>query len=121
MPTTYRIARGDTLGKLAARFYGSPAKYTLIVTANQITNPDKLRIGQLLVIPDPQATPTNGARLAPVSLNEKRLAQLHPVAVHLRSHAGHLPEARGWRGIRAALDQDPLGRPRHLRPHLRTR
>lgn len=48
---TYRVKAGDTLGKIAKRFYGDPSRYTLIVNANALANPDKLKVGQELVIP----------------------------------------------------------------------
>ena len=60
MPTTYRIQPGDTLGRLAARLYGSAARYPLLVTANRIQNPDKLKVGQLIVVPDPTPAKANG-------------------------------------------------------------
>ncbi|MBI2535950.1 MAG: LysM peptidoglycan-binding domain-containing protein, partial [Gemmatimonadetes bacterium] len=40
------------MGKIAGRFYGDPARFTLIVAANALANPDKLTVGQTLVIPD---------------------------------------------------------------------
>lgn len=49
--TTYTIQRGDTLGRIAARFYGDPRKYPIIQRANNISNPNRIWIGQVLVIP----------------------------------------------------------------------
>src|SRR5258708_28274620 len=61
MPT-YTVEKGDTLGKIARRFYGDASKFPLIVAANAINNPDKLARGQQLIITDrattPPATPT---------------------------------------------------------------
>ncbi len=106
MPSTYRIQPGDTLGRLAARFYGSAARYPLLVTADRILNPDRLKVGQLLVIPDSSVAKVNGkpTPLAPKlatpsdhlhALNEERIAQLHPIVatrgrslVDLAAHAG---------------------------------
>jgi phage tail protein X len=90
MAKTYRVRRGDTLGRLARRFYGDAARYPLLVAANRIADPDRLRVGQALVIPDLDTaaaalrhdsteTPV-AAALTPrlQSLNQERLAQLHP-------------------------------------------
>lgn len=57
-PTTqqavrYRVQSGDTLWRIAQKFYGKSngAKYTLIATANNIDNPNEISIGQSLIIP----------------------------------------------------------------------
>ena len=61
--TTYVVRKGDTLGLIAKRFYGRMGAYTLIVSANRIRNPDRLRIGQELVIPSDEERPAPpGAR-----------------------------------------------------------
>jgi len=91
MPSTrtHVVAKGDTLGKIASRFYGDPARFTLIVAANALANPDTLVVGQKLVIPDlqsppPADTPPPAPGAAGVSgraaaLSAERLAKLHPV------------------------------------------
>jgi LysM repeat protein len=63
MLTTYRVRKGDTLGKIAARFYGDAGRFPLIVSANVIMNPDQLIPGQTLTIPDAAAR-ENGAPAA---------------------------------------------------------
>lgn len=60
VPTTYTIQRGDTLGKIARRFYGDARKYPLIQQANNITDPGRIWVGQVLVIP-PVAGMTSSA------------------------------------------------------------
>lgn len=94
---TYRVKAGDTLGKIAKRFYGDPARFTLIVGANALANPDRLAVGQELVIPDvpppappappppPPAAPTAAASRT-AQLNAQRLGQLHPI-VGVRGHS----------------------------------
>ena len=83
--TTYTVQPGDTLGKIARTFYGNPSKFSLIASANQIPDPDALRVGQILAIPFPPdgsgrvsagSAALLGART--VELNEQRLARLHP-------------------------------------------
>jgi N-acetylmuramoyl-L-alanine amidase/LysM domain len=52
----YTVKRGDTLGKIAKKYYGRARKSNLIETANRITDPDALTVGQVLEIPaDPNA------------------------------------------------------------------
>ena len=43
---TYTIKKGDTLGKIAKRFYGNSSKYKIIAEVNNISNPDKIKVGQ---------------------------------------------------------------------------
>ncbi|TLY41368.1 MAG: LysM peptidoglycan-binding domain-containing protein [Nitrospirae bacterium] len=92
---TYTVRPGDTLGKIAKKFYGDARRFTLIVSANSIVNPDKLTVGKDLLIPDVPAVvggepapaetpapPVTGALAAPsptAKLNEQRLAQVHTI------------------------------------------
>lgn len=50
---TYTVKKGDSLYKIAKKFYGNGNKYTKIYNANksQISNPNLIRIGQKLIIP----------------------------------------------------------------------
>jgi nucleoid-associated protein YgaU len=50
-PTAYTVQRGDTLGRIAVRFYGDARKYPLIQRANNIANPSRIWVGQVLIIP----------------------------------------------------------------------
>jgi nucleoid-associated protein YgaU len=47
----YAVVSGDTLSKLAKRFYGDATLFPLIADANEIANPDVIRVGQELIIP----------------------------------------------------------------------
>ncbi len=49
----YEIVSGDTLGKIAKRYYGNASKYTVIFEANRdiIDNPDRIYPGQKIRIP----------------------------------------------------------------------
>ena len=97
---TYIVKTGDTLGKIAKQFYGSASRFPLIVAANLIVNPDRLRVGQRLNIPDagtatsafvvtppepPAAAPTTLTLLSAqtVNLNSQRLARVHPKVAQL--------------------------------------
>jgi nucleoid-associated protein YgaU len=50
----YEVVSGDTLSKIAKRFYGDPAQYMKIFEANrdQLKDPDRIQIGQKLKVPD---------------------------------------------------------------------
>ncbi|MDW3194821.1 MAG: glycoside hydrolase family 19 protein [Cytophagales bacterium] len=47
----YTIQPGDTLGTIAKKFYGNASKYTEIAEANDISNPNVVKVGQELVLP----------------------------------------------------------------------
>lgn len=49
----YTIVKGDTLGKIAKRFYGDPMKYKQLFEANRevIEDPDKIFPGQKIRVP----------------------------------------------------------------------
>ena len=50
-PDSYTVQPGDTLSKIARSVYGDSSQYLLIQKANNITDPGKIRVGQVLVIP----------------------------------------------------------------------
>jgi nucleoid-associated protein YgaU len=49
----YTVKPGDTLSKISKQFYGSATDYMRIFEANkdQLTDPDKIKVGQELKIP----------------------------------------------------------------------
>jgi LysM repeat protein len=53
-PKTYTVQSGDTLSGIAKQFYGHAGEYMKIFNANKdkLTNPDVIRDGQELVIPE---------------------------------------------------------------------
>jgi nucleoid-associated protein YgaU len=63
----YTVQSGDTLSKIAARFYGDAKKYNLIFDANRpmLSNPDKIYPGQNLRIP-------------PTSPSQEKVVEHHP-------------------------------------------
>lgn len=52
-PEVYTVQNGDTLESILIRFYGgySPEKAKAVMAANNMSNPNKLSIGQKLTIP----------------------------------------------------------------------
>jgi nucleoid-associated protein YgaU len=53
-PRTYTVQPGDTLSKISKQFYGDANKYMQIFEANRdkLKDPDKIQVGQELVIPE---------------------------------------------------------------------
>ncbi|NLV30167.1 MAG: LysM peptidoglycan-binding domain-containing protein [Acidobacteria bacterium] len=51
---TYTVQPGDTLSKLAKQFYGNAGAYMKIFDANkdQLTDPNLIKVGQVLKIPN---------------------------------------------------------------------
>ena len=52
-PTTYTVQPGDTLSGIAEKFFGNASEYTSIFNVNrdQLSDPDKIKPGQVLKIP----------------------------------------------------------------------
>jgi LysM repeat protein len=48
---TYRVNRGDSLWIISRRVYGQGSSWTLLAKANDLRDPNKLQIGQELVLP----------------------------------------------------------------------
>jgi cell pole-organizing protein PopZ len=51
--TTYTVQKGDTLSKISKQAYGDAGQYMKIFSANrdQLSDPDKIQVGQVLKIP----------------------------------------------------------------------
>lgn len=52
-PVLYKVKEGDSLGKIAKKFYKKESKWTLIYEANKdkIKNPQRIKVGAELIIP----------------------------------------------------------------------
>ena len=48
----YKVKRGDTLRRIALLFYYDPNKYIVIAEENKIKNPNNIKVGQVLIIPE---------------------------------------------------------------------
>ena len=55
-PDTYKVKKGDTLSKIAKELLGNANAYPQIFEANrdQLSDPDKIKPGQVLKIPTPR-------------------------------------------------------------------
>jgi nucleoid-associated protein YgaU len=51
----YRIQSGETLSSISTTFYGSPAYYPAIVKANPGIDPQRLKVGTTIKLPDASA------------------------------------------------------------------
>ena len=49
--STYTVVSGDTLSKIAKRFYGDANHYKAIAQASGISNPDHIEVGQEVTLP----------------------------------------------------------------------
>ena len=48
----HKVKRGDTLRRIALLYYNDPNKYIIISEENKINNPNKIKVGQVLIIPE---------------------------------------------------------------------
>ena len=55
-PAAYTIVAGDTFSKIAMRFYGDATKWRSIAKANPSFEAKKLKIGQVISLPNPAET-----------------------------------------------------------------
>ena len=51
-PTTYTIQAGDTFSAIAQKLYGDGARWTAIAKANPLVDPIRLKVGQVIKLPD---------------------------------------------------------------------
>ena len=51
LPVTHKVAQGEDLWTIAEKYYGSGYNWVSIVSENNLTNPDRLLVGQKLIIP----------------------------------------------------------------------
>lgn len=63
LPTTYAVVRGDSLSKIAQKFYGDGTKWVEIAQANKLAKPSVIHAGNVLSIPrlDAQSAPASQA------------------------------------------------------------
>jgi nucleoid-associated protein YgaU len=78
---THTVQQGETLSAIAAAAYGSASAYPHIMRANPEVDPNRLRPGTVLQLPDPAAvrpdmtTPAGGAGEAPIDSSREYRVQ----------------------------------------------
>jgi peptidoglycan L-alanyl-D-glutamate endopeptidase CwlK len=87
--------------------------YTLIVAANRIRNPDRLRVGQELVIPPDDPAPPAPVARPFAAVSAERLATLHPLLAERGTRLLEQCAATGLalmvtQGLRSMAEQDAL-------------
>ncbi|KUI27899.1 alpha/beta hydrolase-fold protein [Mycobacterium sp. GA-2829] len=83
MVRTHTVVAGETLSALALRFYNDMRLYRLIATASAIADPDAVRVGQRLVMPDfTRYTVVAGDTLSALASRFYGDAQLHRLIAH---------------------------------------
>ncbi len=121
-PRTYRVAEGDSLSSIASSFYGDPGLWNKLAAANRdrLPNPDRMRVGLLLIVPDRAALDGGAAASANVPVRD-------PLVSTARTHvvgegetlseiaAAHLGSARRWPEIVAA-NRDRIDDPDRVQP-----
>ena len=50
-PKTHKVVKGDTLSKIAKKYLGDSSRYTEIKKLNKIANPNSLKVGQIIKLP----------------------------------------------------------------------
>ena len=48
---SYSVNSGDNLSKISNRFYGSSSHYAKIAAASNISDPDKIQVGEQITVP----------------------------------------------------------------------
>jgi len=125
-PRTYRVAEGDSLSSIATAFYGDAGLWQRLAEANRerLPNPDRMRVGLLLVIPDRQALdgsavpapgPGPAAVRDPLVAAEPRIHVVGEGETLSEIAAAHLGSARRWPEIVAA-NRDRIDDPDRVRP-----
>ena len=82
----YTVKEGDTLGSVAQQYYGDPQRYTDIAAASGIADPNRIEVGQELIIPldqpqmstAPVAEPVVAEPVTEEVVEEKAIAPIQP-------------------------------------------
>jgi LysM repeat protein len=101
--TVYRLKQGDTLTAIATRFRVTVAA---ILSANHLSNPDRVTAGQTLQIPPPPpiglvVKPTNGSQGDAFNLRLTGAVPSETIIFEIVS-----PKGKGYRGAPHVASQD---------------
>lgn len=85
--TIYTVQVGDSLSKIAQKFYGAPEYYQLIASRNSMQPSAILYIGQRLIIPPLEASntlPTSSGGSVPVTYDDQVIETVTTTAPRLQ-------------------------------------
>lgn len=69
-PRTHVVKPGESLWVISKKYYGNAELLTKIAESNNLTSRDRIRAGQVLVIPDLNAAPAVAASTKPAHVSE---------------------------------------------------
>jgi tetratricopeptide (TPR) repeat protein len=117
-PVRHIVRKGETLGFIARKYYGDDSKYKMLADYNQLADPTRIAIGQLIMIPAQTAvaggsTPAGGDRRLPAAI-EVRISETAQIQVasyrddgQTMLRAGNYPAAIvSFRKVLQALPED---------------
>ncbi len=61
-PTTYTVVKGDSLSKIAEKFYKDPFKWIVLAKENKLANPSIIHAGNVLNIPKLEEASATGEK-----------------------------------------------------------
>jgi len=125
-PRTHRVAEGESLSSIASAFYGDPGRWDDLAAANRdrLPDPDRMRVGLLLVIPEPEdlgmaepapSPPPGAAVRDPLVETTDRIHVVVEGETLSEIAAARLGSARRWPEIVAA-NRDRIADPDRVRP-----
>ncbi len=77
----YTVQEGDTLGSVAQQYYGDPKRFTDIAQASGIQDPNRIEVGQELIIPQDQPQMPSAPAEEPMMeevVEEQAIAPIQP-------------------------------------------
>ena len=111
-PTVYRVAKGDYLGEVADRYLDDFDRYKELARMNRLADPDRIRPGQLITLPD-GATDSGARRHAAGQIVVTKPAQTAPVKPGGGGASSSAPKAKPKPTPRDATPtvEAPVGQP----------
>ncbi|MBU8858244.1 MULTISPECIES: LysM domain-containing protein [unclassified Micromonospora] len=111
-PAVYRVAKGDYLGEVADRYLDDFDRYKELARLNRLTDPDRIRPGQLITLPE-GATDSGARRHAAGRIVVTRAAETAPVKPGGGGASSTTPKAKPKPTPRDATPtvEAPVGQP----------